>query len=150
MARSSLRKAICCFLLSLAALLPSSLAYPQGFNLNKWQDKRDRGFYLAASVKNAAILVRTSRADYMQLLLVDFGSGKRTRLKSEGSHLLSPYLSPDGERLLFSRQLSDRKGTELVSCNTGSLACHVVVRSAGSIPRSRFPGTAFFTFSVHS
>jgi hypothetical protein len=133
MIRSSLKKTICAFLLLLAALLPSSWAYPQGFNLDKWRDKRDRGFYLAASVKNAAILVRTSTANYVQLLLIDFASGKRTRLKSEGSHLLSPYLSPDGERLLFSRQLEERKGTDLVSCDTGALTCRVVVKSAGSI-----------------
>jgi len=68
----------------------------------------------------------------MQLLLVDFDSGKRTRLKSEGSHLLSPYLSPDGTRLLFSRQPLDRTGHELVSCSTNGLTCHVVLRSAGS------------------
>lgn len=128
-AQSSFNKAIGFILLSLAFVLPSSSAYPQGFNLDKW----NRGFYLAASVKNAAILVRSSRTENMQLLLVDFDSGKRAKLKSEGSHLLSPYLSPDGGRLLFLRELLGRKGTELVSCNTASLACHVVFRSAGSL-----------------
>jgi hypothetical protein len=111
----------------------ASLVRAQGFDRGEWLDKRNRGFYLAASVKSVALLVRTNRAEPVQVLLVDFGSGKRSRLKSEGSHLLSPWLSPDGERLLFSRQLEDHKGTELVSCDTGSLACHVVVRRSGSI-----------------
>src|SRR5262245_43470999 len=96
-------------LLSLAFELPSSLTHPQSLTfLDKW----NQSFSFAASVKNAAILVRTTGADNMQLLLVDFDSGKRTKLKSEGSHLLSPYLSPDGTRLLFSRQPLDRTGHE--------------------------------------
>ncbi|WP_158672260.1 hypothetical protein [Bradyrhizobium guangdongense] len=127
-ARSSLKKAISSLLLSFTVLLPSS-AHPQGFDLDRW----NRGFYLAASVKNAVILVRSSRAENMQLLLVEFDSGKLTKFKSKGSHLLSPYLSPDGARLLFSRELLDRKGTELVSCDTSNFTCRVILRSAGSI-----------------
>jgi Tol biopolymer transport system component len=96
-------------------------------------DRWNRGFYLAASVKNAAVLVRASRADNMQLLLVDFETGKRIRLKSERSHLLSPYLSPDGARLLFSRQPFDHQGHELVSCETATLTCRIILRSTGSI-----------------
>lgn len=131
--RSSFKQAIGSFLLSFVVVLPSSSAHPQGFDLDKW----NRGFYLAASAKNAAILVRSSRAENMQLLLVDFVSGKRTKLRSKGSHLLSPYLSPDGARLLLSRELPGRSGTELLSCDTGNFTCHVVLRSAGSIHSSR-------------
>lgn len=127
--RTSLKRATTFLLLSLAFVLPSSLAYPQGFDLDRW----NRGFYLATSVKNTAILVRSSEAENMELLLVDFETGKRTKLKSEGSHLLSPYLSPDGARILLSRELLDRKGTELVSCDTSNLTCHIIIRSAGSI-----------------
>lgn len=100
-----------------------------GFSLDRW----NRGFFLAASVRNAAMLVRSSRADNMQLLLVDFQTGKRTRLKSDRSHLLSPYLSPDGARLLFSRQPFDHQGHELVSCETATLFCRVILKSTGSI-----------------
>jgi Tol biopolymer transport system component len=96
-------------------------------------DRWNRGFYLAASVSNAAVLVRTSRTDNMQLLLVDFETGKQTRLKSERSHLLSPYLSPDGARLLFSRQPLDHQGHELVSCETATLICRTILKSTGSI-----------------
>jgi Tol biopolymer transport system component len=96
-------------------------------------DRWNRGFYLAASVKNAAVLVRTSPTDNMQLLLVDFETGKRIRLKSERSHLLSPYLSPDGARLLFSRQPLDHQGHELLSCETATLTCRIILKSTGSI-----------------
>jgi Tol biopolymer transport system component len=96
-------------------------------------DRRNRGFYLAASVKNAAVLMRTIRTDKMQLLLVDFETGKQTRLKSERSHLLSPYLSPDGARLLFSRQPLDHQGHELISCETATLICRTILKSNGSI-----------------
>jgi hypothetical protein len=48
-------------------------------------DRWNRSFYLAASVRNAVLMVRTSRTEDMQLLLVDFETGKRTRLKSERS-----------------------------------------------------------------
>jgi Tol biopolymer transport system component len=96
-------------------------------------DRWNRGFVLAASVRNAAVLVRTSRTDNMQLLLVDFATGKRIRLKSERSHLLSPYLSPDGTRLLFSRQPLDHQGHELLSCETATLTCRMILKSTGSI-----------------
>ncbi|MEA2796781.1 MAG: hypothetical protein QOI87_4161 [Bradyrhizobium sp.] len=96
-------------------------------------DRWNRGFVLAASVRNAAVLVRTSRTDNMQLLLVDFATGKRIRLKSERSHLLSPYLSPDGTRLLFSRQPLDHQGHELLSCETATLTCRMILKNTGSI-----------------
>jgi Tol biopolymer transport system component len=97
------------------------------------QDRWIRSFYLAASVRNAVVLVRPRTTDNMQLLLVDFETGKRTRLKSDRSHLLSPYLSPDGARLLFSREPRDQQAHELVSCETATLVCHTVLRSTGSI-----------------
>jgi Tol biopolymer transport system component len=100
-----------------------------GFTLDRW----NRGFFLAASVRNAAVLVRATTTENMQLLLVDFKTGKRIRLKSERSHLLSPYLSPDGARLLFSRQPLDHQGHELISCETASLICRTILRSTGSI-----------------
>jgi Tol biopolymer transport system component len=108
---------------------PTGPGSPASGFLDRWQ----RAFYLAASVKNAVILVRSGRAENMQLLLVDFETGNRIRLKSEGAHLVSPYLSPDGARLLFSRELLDRRGTELVSCDTSTFTCHAALRSAGSI-----------------
>jgi Tol biopolymer transport system component len=111
-----------------AGMASTSLA-GGGSHLDRW----NRGFYLAASVRNAAVLVRTGRTDNMQLLLVDFETGRRIRLKSERSHLLSPYLSPDGARLLFSRQPLDHRGHELVSCETATLVCRTILRSAGSI-----------------
>src|SRR5258708_38208108 len=86
-----------------AGVVPTSLA-GSGSSLDRW----NRGCFLAASVRNAAVLVRDRRTDNMQILLVDFETGKRIRLKSERSHLLSPYLSPDGTRLLFSRQTASR------------------------------------------
>jgi hypothetical protein len=101
-----------------------------GFSQDRW----NRSFSLAASPKNAVILVKPNGTEHGQeLMLVDFHSGKRTKIKSEGANLLSPYLSPDGTRLLFSRRPLDRLGDELVSCNTSDLTCHVVLRSAGSI-----------------
>ena len=101
----------------------------ESFPLDRW----NRGFFLAASGRNAALLVRPGRADNMQLLLVDFETGKRIKLSSKRSHLLSPYLSPDGTRILFSRQHFERQGHDLVSCDTATLACHTILKSAGSV-----------------
>lgn len=100
-----------------------------GSFLERW----NRAFHFAASTRNSALLVRPNSGDNMQILLVDFTSGKRTRLKSERAHLMSPYLSPDGTRLLFSRQHLDRQDHELVSCDTGTLNCRQVLTSPGSI-----------------
>jgi hypothetical protein len=95
-------------------------------------DRRNAGFYFAASVKSAAFPVRT-REGNVALLFVDFETGKQKKLNSAGSRLLSPYLSPDGTRLLFVRQPYDRQGHEVISCETGEFVCRRVVKSAGSI-----------------
>ncbi|MEH2480307.1 Tol biopolymer transport system component [Nitrobacteraceae bacterium AZCC 2146] len=98
-----------------------------------FHDRWNRGFYFAASVRNAVVLVRALGTDNMQLLLVDFDTGKKIRLGSERSHLLSPYLSQDGTRLMFTRQLLGREGHELISCETISFTCRTMMRSNGAI-----------------
>lgn len=50
-----------------------------------------------------------------------------------GAHLLSPYLAPDGKRLLFVRHPFGEGGREIVSCDTESLRCRSVLKSEGSI-----------------
>lgn len=103
---------------------------PDKLHADRWA----RGFSLAASIKNAVLLVRSGEAENLQqLLLVDFETGNRLRLNSEGAHLASPYLSPDGTRLLFSRQPTKRQGHDLVSCETKTLACRTILKSTGSI-----------------
>jgi Tol biopolymer transport system component len=98
--------------------------------LGRWNG----GFTLAASAKNAVLLVRSRHIENLQqLLLVDFETGNRTRLNSEGAHLASPYLSPDGTRLLFSRQPTNRQGHDLISCETSTLVCRTILKSTGSI-----------------
>ena len=101
-------------------------------NAESRNDRRNAGFYFAASVKSAAFPVKT-REGNVALLFVDFETGKQIKLNSARSHLLSPYLSPDGTRLLFVRQPYDRQGHELISCETGEFVCERVVKSAGSI-----------------
>ncbi|MGM4890371.1 hypothetical protein AB8B02_28755 [Tardiphaga sp. 862_B3_N4_1] len=113
------------------------------FSLQRWASsnsssddlgRRDRGFYLAASVKNAALLVKSGADDNLQLLLIDFQSGRKIRLRSERAHLSSAYLSPDGARLLFSRvPFGEQQGYELVSCATDTFSCRSIVKSSGSI-----------------
>jgi hypothetical protein len=109
-------------------------AAPTASGTDPWLDRWNRSFTFAASSRNAVILTRFNTTDTMKLLLVDFETGKRVRLKSERSRLSSPYLSPDGTRLLFSRvQLGHQPGYELVSCNTAAFACRTILRSSGSI-----------------
>jgi hypothetical protein len=106
------------------------------------------GFYFAASLRNAAFPVRT-KAGNTALVLVDFDTGKLRTLGSANSHLMSPYLSPDGERLLFVRQLFDRQGHELVSCELRDLACKRILKTADSISSvvEMSPGRVLFTSS---
>jgi len=95
-------------------------------------DRRNAGFYFAASVRSVAFPVKTLEGN-IALLFVDLETGKQKKLNSAGSHLLSPYLSPDGTRLLFVRQPYDRQGHELISCQTSEFVCKRVVKSAGAI-----------------
>lgn len=88
--------------------------------------------YFAASNNNAAFPVR-DKNNLLAILLVDFESGKLRKLSLRGSDLLSPFLSQDGERLLFVRHPRDQVGRELVSCDTARLACISVLKSNGLI-----------------
>jgi Tol biopolymer transport system component len=99
-------------------------------------DRLNRAAYFAASTRNAAFPVRDS-AGSLALLLVDFETGKRMKLGIKGAHLLSPYLSPDGKRLLFVRHPFGEGGREIVSCDTESLRCRSVLKSEGSISSPR-------------
>jgi hypothetical protein len=109
-------------------------AAPTASGAGSWLDRWNRSFTFAASSRNAVILTRSNATEPVKLLLVDFETGKRVRLKSDHSHLSSPYLSPDGTRLLFSRvPLGQQQGYELVSCDTTAFACRTILRSSGSI-----------------
>jgi Tol biopolymer transport system component len=101
-------------------------------NAESPSDRLNRAAYFAASTRNAAFPVRDSRGS-LAILLVDFETGKRKKLGIEGAHLLSPYLSPDGKRLLFVRHPFGEGGREIVSCDTESLRCMSVLKSEGSI-----------------
>jgi hypothetical protein len=109
-------------------------AAPTASGAGSWLDRWNRSFTFAASSRNAVILTRSNATEPVKLLLVDFETGKRVRLKSDHSHLSSPYLSPDGTRLLFSRvPLGQQQVYELVSCDTTAFACRTILRSSGSI-----------------
>lgn len=88
--------------------------------------------YLAASVKSVAFPVRNLRGEFA-LLLLDYETGEHKKLGVNGSSLLSPYLSPDGARLLFVRHPRGEGGRELVACETSTLHCKSMVKSEGSI-----------------
>jgi hypothetical protein len=101
-------------------------------NAEAIQSRLDRAAYFAASSKNAAFPVRGSDGR-LALLLIDFKSEKLRKLGIKRSDLLSPYLSSDGTRLLFTRHPADQKGSELITCDTESLACRLLLRSDGRI-----------------
>jgi len=101
-------------------------------NAESLSDRLNRSDYFAASAKNAAFPVRNSKGG-LSLLLVDFETGTRKKLTIAKSHLLSPFLSPDGKRLLFVRHPNGQIGRELISCDTDDLACKSVLKSEGSI-----------------
>ncbi|CAM5494275.1 hypothetical protein AFEL58S_03509 [Afipia felis] len=116
------------FILMIATLT----LFIQGCSAERSSDRRKRSFYFAASDRNAAVLVRTKQ-DNVGILLMDFQTQSLRKLGIKGSHLLSPSLSLDGKRLLFARQPYDETGHELISCETDTLKCRVLVKTSGSI-----------------
>jgi hypothetical protein len=124
------------FLIGCGVLGISSFYYaaPAASGSGSWLDRWNRSFTFAASSRNAVVLTRSNATEPVKLLLVDFETGKRVRLQSERSRLSSPYLSPDGARLLFSRvPLGQQQGYELISCDTTAFACRTIFKSSGSI-----------------
>jgi len=101
-------------------------------NAQSRSDRLNLAAYFAASTRNAAFPVKDSKGS-LAILLVNFETGKRKKLGIRGSHLLSPYLSPDRKRLLFVRHPFGEGGREIVSCDTESLLCRSVLKSDGSI-----------------
>jgi hypothetical protein len=95
-------------------------------------DRLSRGAYFAASLRSAAFPVNIEGAG-LGLLLVDTQTRRIQKLAIRGSHLLSPYLSKDGGRLLFVKHSPGGGGHELIACDTASLACRLILRSLGSI-----------------
>ncbi len=90
------------------------------------------GSYFAASVRNAAFPIR-EKSGSIALVVVDFATNEIKKLAIKGSDLVSPYLTKDGNRLLFARHLSDRPGRELISCELSQLYCNLIFKSEGSI-----------------
>jgi dipeptidyl aminopeptidase/acylaminoacyl peptidase len=120
-------RAVVWILLGICIVVTSTAA-----NAESLSDRLTRAGYFAASTRNAAFPVRDSKGS-LAILLVDFDTGKRKKLGIKGAHLLSPYLSPDGTRLLFVRHPFGEGGREIVSCDTESLRCRSVLKSEGSI-----------------
>jgi hypothetical protein len=96
------------------------------------RSRLNRAAYFAASGKNAAFPVK-SNDGHLALLFVDLKSEKLRKLGIKGSDLLSPYLSADGARLLFTRHPDGQTGSELIRCDTVSFACKSLLRSEGRI-----------------
>jgi hypothetical protein len=93
-------------------------------------DRLGSAGYFAASVQNAAFLVRDADG-FLNIFFVDFETANRRRLRIKGSDLLSPFLSPDGTRLLFVRHPRHKIGRELVSCDTARFDCRSILKSEG-------------------
>jgi hypothetical protein len=116
------------------AMRPNSFEEQKLFGSQAYfRDRLSRSFYLAASVQNAVVLITSTTNDDMQLLLVNFDTGKKIRLGIERSHLFSPYLSPDGGRLIFSRQRRGLQAHDLISCETATLTCQTLLKSNASL-----------------
>jgi hypothetical protein len=90
------------------------------------------GTYFASSARNAAFPVRDT-GDHLALLLVDYGTKRLRKIGIRDSHLLSPYLSGDGNHLLFVRHAIERRESELVRCEWESLRCKSVLKIEDSI-----------------
>lgn len=80
------------------------------------------GGYLTASSKNAAFFVVASPRSN-DVIVLDFESKTFRKLSSNGTRLVYPFLSLDGERLLLVRQDSHTGQSELLSCGTMNLLC---------------------------
>jgi Tol biopolymer transport system component len=87
--------------------------------------------HLAASARQAAFSVQEEHS--IDLVIGDFGSGSVTELRSPGTRLIFPSLSPDGDRLLVVRQHPDNGESDLLSCRTDNFHCRQLHTSKDAI-----------------
>ncbi len=66
-------------------------------------------------------------------MVVDLESGGRTKVRSKGGKLLSPFLSMDGERILLVRLDNETGEYSLLSCTTMDFACRRLMTTKSSI-----------------
>jgi hypothetical protein len=113
------------YLLSLLPCCPASAAYPERLIVGK---------HFTASPRQAAFSVRDEND--IVVLVVDLESGSVTKLRSTGTRLIFPFLSPDGARLLLVRQHPDSGESDLLSCTTARFDCRhlLTLRDAISCP----------------
>jgi WD40-like Beta Propeller Repeat len=93
----------------------------------------DRQATYFAVARNSAAFPVNVQDGRLVLLLVDFGTKRLRKLGVAGAHLLSPFLSPDGKRLLFVRHPFGNRERELVECETDSLGCKSILKTENNI-----------------
>jgi hypothetical protein len=67
------------------------------------------------------------------LIVFDRVSQRAKLIHEERARLLAPFLSIDGQRLLFLRRHTDGTQRDIVSCSVDSWQCHVVVRTEDTV-----------------
>jgi len=115
--------------LLLVMVIAATEAFASGESISS---RLGRAAYFAASNKNAAFPIRVADGHF-SLLLVDLSSKKLRKIGFKNYDLLSPYFSPDGTRLLFTRRAAGQNGSELIVCDTDSLACKSILKNEGNI-----------------
>jgi hypothetical protein len=87
--------------------------------------------YLAASSRQVAFSVQEEQS--IDIVVGDFESGSITVLRSPGTRLIFPFLTPDSSRLLVVRQHPDNGASDLLSCTTNNYHCRVLHTSKDAI-----------------
>ncbi len=78
-------------------------------------------WHLTASSRQVIFSVQEEHS--VDLVVADLGSGSITELRSTGTRLSFPFLSPDGNRLLVVRQHLDNGAFDLLRCTTDTFRC---------------------------
>jgi hypothetical protein len=114
---------------SLRVLLSITLAFHSG--LTSATPRNVVAGHLAASSRQVAFSVQEEQS--IDIVVGDFESASVTELRSPGTRLIFPFLTPDGRRLLVVRQHPDNGVSDLLSCTTNNFHCRQLHTSKDAI-----------------
>lgn len=119
-----------------ASILIAGVSFMSSTMLNaepSAEERRKLSFLFAASSRHVAFPVQLA-AGNTAIVLADLHQGEVKTLLSTGAHLLWPFLTTDGGRLIFVRRpYGDVARDELVSCDLERLVCVKLLKGSGEI-----------------
>jgi hypothetical protein len=135
--------------LAVVAICTTALAVSKVWSAPKLDHYRQRLLFDFAASTNFIVFPAVLAPDTSGLIVVDRTSGEQKIIYDDTVVMRSPFLSADGERLLFVKRKTPQFEKELVSCNIAKWRCRTVLKTTATIfsPIELAPNTFLYSSS---